>query len=371
MNKKDTLNNKKIYAFASIALFAVIGATLLIISRAATPSTNPDIVSLAATGSASLSVSPNSSSYATNSTFVSGVFVDSGSQAINGINVKMSYNASQLEVVSVVSTGTSFAACPSSSGANGTIALVCYVAPPNTLTGKNLIANVTFKVKASSGTSVISFVRESDLVSKIALAGTGENIWDGVASGGSYTLGSTTTPPSGTGNTTTPSTTGGSSSNPTSGTSGGSKTTPKTSTSTNGGSSPAGTTTSPTTTTTDGTTITEDTTSGAAGGTATSTATKLNTNAIIMYAAIVGGVIVLISASGVTFARFQRKKKFNRAHGIGNTAVVFDANTSVHNPQTNSIDQGPIVPSSTPATPVQTNGPQGNIITPNNDVKPQ
>lgn len=359
---KTSKGKKKNIILVVIALFAVIGAGLIIYSNAATP-TQPSSVTTLAGGPASLSLNPASGNFASGTTIAAGIYVDSGSAEVSTVDVKLNYDTTKLDFVSIDGSGGALSTCTENTGGSGNASLVC-TKLGGSITGNQKIGNVNFRTKVNSGISAVSFSANSHVY---AYAATLTELWNGDTSGGSYTLGSTTTPPTGTGTTTTPTTSGGGSSTPTSGSSGGSKTTPKTTTS--GGSSPTSSSATPTTTV-DGVPVTDDTSS--AGGTvATTSATKLNTNAIIMYAAIVGGVIVLVSASGVTFARLQRKKKFNRAHGIGNTAVVFDANTSVHNPQTNSIDQGPIVAPSAPSAPAQTNGPQGNIITPNNDVKPQ
>lgn len=172
------LHNTKTYSLIIVIAFAVIGATLLVFSQAATLN-------------ASLTLSPSSRSIEVNSgfttNFTTAVNVTSP-QAFNGVNILMQYDATKLDVVSVVTTGTNFADCPTKTGTGGTITLVCYVSPPGTLTGTNLVANITFRPKVNTGTTTISFVKESDLRSKIALAGTGENIWNGVLTGGTFTF---------------------------------------------------------------------------------------------------------------------------------------------------------------------------------------
>lgn len=178
------LHNTKTYSFIIVVAFAVIGATLLVFSQAATPT-------------ASFSLNPSGRSVNINTDFTVGINVNSAAdQPINGVNLKLSYNTTQLTVKSITTTGTNFAACPTATGTGGTIALTCYVNPPTTLTGTNLIANVTFTAKVGSGSTTMAFINESALISKIALSGTGENIWNGVTTGGTYTLTTPdTTPP--------------------------------------------------------------------------------------------------------------------------------------------------------------------------------
>lgn len=176
LHKKLKLPQKnKRFTLFIVAAFAGVGTLLLVLSQAATTT-------------ASFSLSPASGSYNVNTNFTVDVYEDSLTQPINAVSAKMSYNASQLQVISVVTTGTAFAGCPTATGSAGTISLVCYVNPPTTITGRQRIATITFKALAGTGTSTVSFVNESPTNSRIALAGSGENIWNGITTGGTFTL---------------------------------------------------------------------------------------------------------------------------------------------------------------------------------------
>lgn len=244
--KSNIFKNNRPYLAITVALFAIVGVGLLVFSQAATPGTTPNTVgTLAGGGNASLYLTPASGGYDNGSTLTVGVFEDSVAQAANAVSVLMSYNASQLELVSIDSGGTAFAGCPTKSGAGGTISLVCYVSPPSTLTGKQRIANITFKVLVGTGTSSISFVSESASNSKIALAGTGDNIWNGATAGGTYTLKTPATGGGGTGGggsggttTTPPATSNTGNSAPKTTTTGGASSTPKNVAPATGGPSP-------------------------------------------------------------------------------------------------------------------------------------
>ncbi len=172
-----SVQNKKTKALIFVVGFAVVGAIILIFANAATPT-------------ASFSLTPSASSVPIGTDVTVGVYEDSLLQSINAVSVKMSYNSSQLTFKTISLTGSAFSGCLTTNGsdASGTVDLVCYMAPPNNLSGKKLIANVVFTAKTGSGTSSIAFVKESATNSRIALSGTGENIWDSVTTGTTLSL---------------------------------------------------------------------------------------------------------------------------------------------------------------------------------------
>jgi hypothetical protein len=139
---------------------------------------------------------------------------------------------------------------------------------------------VSFKIKAAGSTN-ITFAKESAEKSGIFLAGTGENIWNGTTTGGSYTLSAGSTNPGtgggsgggGSGGGSSTPTTGGSSSTGSSG-SGGSKTTTTGGTKSTGGTANTNNT-SQTPSTTSGTSSTGQptTSTGQPGQTVTVTVT--------------------------------------------------------------------------------------------------
>ena len=205
----------------SIRAFSLVGSSLLL----AFICSNANIGRASAAGNAIFSMAPSASSVTVNTDVSVAISEDSGSENINAVSVKMTYNAAQLSYKSINLTGSAFSGCLTATGndATGIVDLVCYMAPPNNLTGKKLAATVIFTAKASTGTATLSFVNESASNSRIAQSGTGTNIWNGNTTGTSLTLkavvvnpptgggggggggGTTTNPPAG--GTTTPTTT--------------------------------------------------------------------------------------------------------------------------------------------------------------------
>lgn len=367
-NKLKSIKKKKLNILIIVALFVVVGAGLIIYSNAATPTIQTQTATTLANGPASLKLNPASGAYSSGATIDAGIYVDSGTSEISTVDVKLNYDTTKMDFVSIDGTGGSFSTCTEATGGSGNASLVC-TKLGGFVSGNQKIGNVKFRTKVNTGTSAVNFSSSSHVY---AYAATLTEMWNGETAGGTYTLGTTTGGGGSGGGGTTPPTSGGGggTTTPTTGTSGGSKTTPKTTTttpSTPSGSSPA----TPNTTPVDTSSPTGDSSVGTPETTASTSTTpkKLDTNTIIIYAAVIGGGIAILSASGVAFTKMQRKNKYNRAHGITNSAVVFDANSSVHNPQTNSIDQGPMIAPTAPATPktppVETKGPEGNIITPN------
>lgn len=368
MSKKAfNKSHKKHLTIIVVLLFAIVGVTILVFSKAATPPpSSGGTVGLAVGGTSRYTLTPATGTYAVNAIIPLTVKV-STSDNVNTVVANLTYNDNQLDFMSIDTSGGTFTDCIRNRGGSGVVSINCGL-PGTTATGNDLkVAIVNFKVTAT-GSSTISMASTSAVYKDNAV-----NVWDGATIGANYTLGTTTTPPTngGGGGTTTPTTGGGGATTPTTGTSGGSKSTPKTSTPPTSGGGGATIPPASTDNSNSGTFSTDSATdgsSGAAENTATTTATpkKIDTNTIIIYAAVIGGAVAILSASGVAFSKIQRRNRFNRAHGISNSAVVFDANSSVHSPQTNSINQGPMAAPPAPTPSVTTKGPEGNIITPNN-----
>lgn len=133
-----------------------------------------------AAGSATLSLSPSSGSYLVNNTFDLTIKENSGTETINAVQAKLTYDAAKLEYVNVSSTGK-FQSGPSSGG-NGVVTFAGLTI--GSVTGDQNVAIVTFKVLANSGTTAVNFatpgsnvVRVPDYVDIL-----------GSTSGGTYTL---------------------------------------------------------------------------------------------------------------------------------------------------------------------------------------
>ncbi len=179
-NKLKTTNKKTKSIIIVTALFAVIGAGILIFANAAT-------------GTATLSLTPNSGSYDISSNFTLGIYANSGTTAASTVDVKLSYDATKLDYVSVDGTGGAFTTCTENSGGAGTVSLVCALLG-NSVSGNQKVGNVTFKAKVGTGTTPVSFAAGSHIWS---YAASPVDLWNGVTTGGTYTLTTPdTTPPS-------------------------------------------------------------------------------------------------------------------------------------------------------------------------------
>ncbi len=221
------LKKNKISALLVVLVFAVVGAALLVFTNAAPPS--------GSTASSGFSLSPNSASKAKDSTFAIDIYVNSGSDPVASVEVQLSYDAAKLQYVSIEPNGGALPDCFGKTGGSGTASMSCLKTGAPFPTGANLkVGTVTFKALSGSGTTSLSFAANSHIWKADGIP---TEMWNGVTTGGTYTLtgGTTTNPP------TTGGGTGGSGSS-----SGGStgSTTPKTTTSSGSPSSTPKTTTS-------------------------------------------------------------------------------------------------------------------------------
>jgi hypothetical protein len=147
-----------------------------------------------AAGSASLYLSPASGTVVNGSNIAVAIYENSGSTQVNGVQANLNFNRSQLNVVSIAD-GSAWGIHPPNNGFNNSNGTVTYAAANiSPLTGAQLVATVTFKAVASSGTAVVTFNGSSSAIT--AADGNGTNVWNGVTTGGSYTLKAPTVTPS-------------------------------------------------------------------------------------------------------------------------------------------------------------------------------
>jgi len=133
---------------------------------------------------ASLSIS-GSGSYAVGSSFTVVVSENSGSQEVNGVDVRLSYNPSVLQVMSV-SPGD-FATCPAApSASGGTITISC-AALGSKMTGSHTVGVIGFKAIAS-GTATVSTLSNSAIVDANDSTPENRNDWNRVITSGTYNL---------------------------------------------------------------------------------------------------------------------------------------------------------------------------------------
>jgi len=154
------------------SLLTTIAAALII---AVIPATSN------ALGTASFSLSPASGSYNLNSSLVVGVYENGTS--VNVVTANLTYNASQLQFVSISPAAGSFGGDVSSTGGSGNVSISRYVTPAgSTASGSTEVATIDFTVLVGTGSSTINFASSSLIESA------GTNIWDGVNNAGSFNL---------------------------------------------------------------------------------------------------------------------------------------------------------------------------------------
>lgn len=153
-------------------IFATIGTILLYNSRAA--------------GNDSLSLSPASGSYIYGGTVTLTVNEDS-SDAINAVEADLTYNSTQLQFTSA-SCSSTFGITAQNTGGSGAVELACGIAD-GSVTGAQTVGTVSFTVIGGSSSSVITFASTSAIIDQ----STDTNNWNGVTTGGTYTLASAPT----------------------------------------------------------------------------------------------------------------------------------------------------------------------------------
>lgn len=310
------------YQLIIVVAFAVIGAIFFVYSKAATPGSPTALV---AGGSATLTLSPSSGSYAQGASFTVALYENSGSVATPGVEAIMTYDASKLDFVSADTSGGVFTDCPvAPSGGNGTVSFQC-LKYGQTFTGNQKVGNITFKSKAGTGSAVINFASNSGIYD--AASG---NIWNGATVAGAFTLtggsgggggtggsgggtGGTGGSGGGSGGT---SNTGGGTKTGTQNSSGGSKSTTPT---TNGGGTPVTTNTSQTPTP-----VTATTNTGKKTSVVSSVSNSFSDLPVPVVAAVGGSVALIGGAAGYILIRRRAITRMYGGSAHHNQGVVFD-----------------------------------------------
>lgn len=173
--KKVITNTKTISRFntaamVAVLLFALTGTLLAVLSKAA--------------GNATLTLTPSSGTFGINTGLTVAVHEDSGSESVSTVDVKLAYDPSKLQFVSISTAGSPFNFCTESFGGGGQISIVC-ANIGGSVTGRQFIGNINFQVLAGSGSTSIAFRSESKILKN---DGTDANIWNGNMAGGTYSL---------------------------------------------------------------------------------------------------------------------------------------------------------------------------------------
>lgn len=140
-------------------------------------------------GSATLSLSPASGSYTTGATISVGIYEDSGSDSIGGVQANLTYNASLLSCsAGSIQNSSAFNLSFQSTCGGGSAQIARTATTP--VTGSQLVATINFTASAA-GTATISFASGSDVVRSTDYGN--ETL---TTVGGSYTITTPAPPPS-------------------------------------------------------------------------------------------------------------------------------------------------------------------------------
>lgn len=175
-NRKIQLN--KITTIVLVIAFAVVGTYLLTSSEAAT-------------ANATFALTPNSGSYDIGEEFTIQLYENSGSQAVNTVEPKITYDTAKLEFISRTNVGGAFDTCFDTNEGAGVVSFSCTIIG-SSKTSNQKVANLTFKAKVGTGSSALQFRNDSGI-----FEGNNENIWNGSPTAATYSFTTPdTTPPS-------------------------------------------------------------------------------------------------------------------------------------------------------------------------------
>ncbi len=120
------------------------------------------IRSQAAPAAPTIYLSPASQTLAAGTTFTVAVRENSGSTAVNALQANFSYDQTLVDFVSIDATGSAFTTQAQATGGAGSVQIARAII--GSLTGDQLVANVTFKAKTSSGTAAMAFTTGTALL---------------------------------------------------------------------------------------------------------------------------------------------------------------------------------------------------------------
>lgn len=155
-----------------VVIFASIGVYLFASSRAA--------------GTATLSLTPSTSSPALDSTFTITIYENSATVAVNAVQADLTYNTSLLQYISTDLATSAFSLTGQNSGGNGTINLG--LANTTSRTGSQIVAVITFRA-IGTGSAAVNFAGSSAIVNAAT-----QNNELGTATGGTYSIADRTSP---------------------------------------------------------------------------------------------------------------------------------------------------------------------------------
>ncbi len=137
-----------------------------------------------AAGSATLTLTPSSGSFVQGQEFTVAIHENSGDDGVNAVQADLSYNAAHLEFRRISVSGSAFPYSGEETliGGGGNVRIG--VGSASARTGRQKVADVTFRVLQDSGTATISFSGSSAIVRMSDV----ENVWNGSTAGASFTM---------------------------------------------------------------------------------------------------------------------------------------------------------------------------------------
>lgn len=181
MSKKlNNLKNKKIVSSSAVVVILFVLTFFILNLNGDVHPSNPKNT-IHASSLDTLTLSPSSGSYSLNNSLVLTVTENSATDVINAAEADLSYNSSELQFVSAACSST-FSLSGQATGGSGSATLAC-ATPNTTVSGSQTLGTVTFTV-IGGGSSVVTFASTSSMV----LASNQSNVWDGVTTGGTYTI---------------------------------------------------------------------------------------------------------------------------------------------------------------------------------------
>ncbi|HSW79965.1 MAG TPA: cohesin domain-containing protein [Candidatus Saccharimonadales bacterium] len=113
-------------------------------------------------GTGTLSVDPSNQSVTSGNVLTLSLYEDSQADAVNAVQTNLTYPTDKFDLVKIDTTGSAFAIKAQQDGGGGTIKIARGTINP--VTGKQLVAKVQLKAKASSGTADVEFANGSGIV---------------------------------------------------------------------------------------------------------------------------------------------------------------------------------------------------------------
>jgi chitodextrinase len=126
------------------------------------------VTTRAASGAATLSVSPATAIVANGSAFSVQVYEDSGTATVNAVQANLTYPANSLTLTSISTTNSAFPLEAQSSGSGGSITMARAInGGTSPVTGKQLVATLNFTSTMATGTATVDFTTGSAVVSSV------------------------------------------------------------------------------------------------------------------------------------------------------------------------------------------------------------